>query len=81
MEIVGHSQISITANTYTHVLAALQQDAMAKMDSVFGAQPTVVGTVVPPVPPSTTPTDETPATGPDQDRSTDIWSPRRESNP
>ena len=30
MEILGHSQISITANTYTHVLSALQQEAMRR---------------------------------------------------
>ena len=32
MQILGHSQISLTLNTYTHVLPALQQDAARQMD-------------------------------------------------
>ena len=32
MEILGHSQISLTLNTYTHVSPALQQDAALRMD-------------------------------------------------
>jgi len=32
MEILGHSQISLTLNTYTHVLPALQRDAARQMD-------------------------------------------------
>jgi len=30
METLGHSQISLTLNTYTHVLPALQRDAAAR---------------------------------------------------
>jgi integrase len=33
MEILGHSQISITMNTYTHVLPALGEDAAERMHS------------------------------------------------
>ena len=35
MEWLGHSQIALTANTYTHVMPALQRDAADRMDSIF----------------------------------------------
>jgi hypothetical protein len=35
METLGHSQISLTLNTYSHVLPALQREAAAKMDAVL----------------------------------------------
>jgi integrase len=35
METLGHSQISLTLNTYSHVLPALQRDAATKMDGIF----------------------------------------------
>src|SRR5581483_7235512 len=34
--ILGHSDIATTANIYTHVLPAMQQEAMGKMDSLLG---------------------------------------------
>jgi integrase len=36
METLGHSQISPTMNTYSHVLPALQRDAADKMEGVLG---------------------------------------------
>jgi integrase len=33
MEVLGHSQIALTANTYAHVLENLHDDAAAKMDT------------------------------------------------
>ena len=36
MEILGHSQISLTLNTYSHVLPSLQRDAAALMDAILG---------------------------------------------
>jgi len=33
---VGHSQVSLTLNTYSHVLPALQEDAAAKMNAALG---------------------------------------------
>ncbi len=36
METLGHSQISLTLNTYAHVVPALQRDAAAKMDAILG---------------------------------------------
>jgi integrase len=36
MEVLGHSQVSLTLNTYSHVLPALQKDAAAKMDAILG---------------------------------------------
>ena len=36
METLGHSQISLTMNTYSHVLPALQADAAAKMNAILG---------------------------------------------
>jgi integrase len=35
METLGHSQISLTLNTYSHVLPALQSAAAAKIDAVL----------------------------------------------
>lgn len=32
---LGHSQVSLTLNTYSHVLPALQEDAAAKMDAIL----------------------------------------------
>lgn len=37
METLGHSQISLTLNTYSHVMPALQIDAAAKLDAVFSS--------------------------------------------
>ena len=36
METLGHSQISLTLNTYAHVVPALQRMAAAKMDAILG---------------------------------------------
>jgi integrase len=36
METLGHSQVSLTLNTYSHVLPALQEDAAAKMNAILG---------------------------------------------
>jgi integrase len=35
MEILGHSEIGLTMNTYSHVVPELQRDAAAKMESVL----------------------------------------------
>jgi integrase len=35
-EILGHSQISMTMDVYSHVLPDMQQEAMAKMNNLFG---------------------------------------------
>ena len=35
METLGHSQVSLTLNTYSHVLPALQQDAAARMNAIL----------------------------------------------
>ena len=37
METLGHSTITLTMNTYSHVLPTLQEDAAAAMDRVFSA--------------------------------------------
>jgi hypothetical protein len=34
-ETLGHSQVSLTLNTYSHVLPALHHDAAARMNAVF----------------------------------------------
>jgi integrase len=36
METLGHSRISVTLDTYTHVLPALQRDAADAMDRALG---------------------------------------------
>ena len=35
MEILGHSQIGITLNLYSHVMPELLRDAAVKMDAVL----------------------------------------------
>src|SRR5690348_1274549 len=35
METLGHSQISLTLNTYSHVLPALQNEAADKLDEIL----------------------------------------------
>ncbi len=35
MEILGHSQISLTMNTYSHVVPELQRDAAEKLDALL----------------------------------------------
>lgn len=37
MEILGRGQISLTADTYSHLSMALQREAADKMDALFGA--------------------------------------------
>jgi len=34
---LGHSQIGITMNTYSHVMSALQAEAAEKMDALVGS--------------------------------------------
>lgn len=41
METLGHSQISMTMNTYSHVIPALQREAAGRMDQLL-ARPTTV---------------------------------------
>jgi integrase len=36
MEVLGHSGISVTMNTYAHVLPALRQEPIAAIDELFG---------------------------------------------
>jgi integrase len=40
MELLGHSQISVTMNTYAHVLPETQRDAAAKLDALLGGSGT-----------------------------------------
>jgi integrase len=35
MEVLGHSEIGVTMNTYTHVLAQLREDAADAIDRVL----------------------------------------------
>ena len=37
MEILGHSQINLTMNTYSHVIDDLKREAAAQMDAVLEA--------------------------------------------
>lgn len=41
METLGHSQISLTMNTYAHVIPSLQRDAADRMDEVFSSSQSV----------------------------------------
>ncbi len=38
MELLGHSQISLTMNTYSHVIPQLTREAADKMDAVLAAR-------------------------------------------
>ena len=40
METLGHSQVSLTLDTYSHVLPALQQEAALEMDVVLSSKRT-----------------------------------------
>ncbi len=37
MEVLGHSQISLTANTYQHVVQSLKRGAADRMQALFAA--------------------------------------------
>ena len=37
-ELLGHSQISMTMDTYSHVLPSMQQEAMNKLNEAFRQQ-------------------------------------------
>jgi integrase len=37
-EVLGHSDITLTLRVYSHVLPSMQQEAMNKMDTVFGGK-------------------------------------------
>ena len=36
MDVLGHSQISLTANTYQHVVQSLKERAADRMEAMFG---------------------------------------------
>jgi integrase len=38
METLGHSQIALTLNTYSHVIPALGRAAAEEMDAVLGSR-------------------------------------------
>jgi integrase len=38
MELLGHSQITLTLNTYSHVLPSVRKETAAAMDRVFGGK-------------------------------------------
>lgn len=43
MEVLGHSNIALTMNTYSHVIPDLQREAAAKMDAILaGADPALL---------------------------------------
>jgi integrase len=44
MELLGHSQISLTMNTYSHVVPSLMREAAEKMNVVFGGESEVKAT-------------------------------------
>ena len=43
MEILGHSQISITMNLYSHVIAAMQPEVAARLDAILAPPPASEG--------------------------------------
>ncbi len=38
MDVLGHSQIAVTLNTYSHVIPALKQDAAERLDRLFAVE-------------------------------------------
>lgn len=41
METLGHSQVSLTMNTYSHVASFLGRDAAGREDSILGSKPSL----------------------------------------
>ena len=35
MDLLGHSSIALTMNTYSHVIPAMQREAASQMDAIF----------------------------------------------
>jgi hypothetical protein len=35
MDLLGHSSIALTMNTYSHVIPAMQREAANQMDAIF----------------------------------------------
>jgi hypothetical protein len=46
MELLGHSQIAITMNTYSHVVPALRKDASDRMEALLNPPKSGVATTV-----------------------------------
>ena len=46
MEILGHSQIAVTMNTYSHVIPAMQREVANQMDAILKAPALPVATPV-----------------------------------
>jgi integrase len=44
MDLLGHSQIGVTMNTYSHVVPELRKEAAAQMDAILNPAATVVAT-------------------------------------
>ena len=44
MEILGHSQIAVTMNTYSHVIPAMKQDVADQIDQILTPVATPVAT-------------------------------------
>jgi integrase len=36
MDLLGHSQISLTANTYSHIMPELRREAADRMEAILG---------------------------------------------
>ena len=45
MEILGHSQIAVTMNTYSHVIPAMKQETANRMDAILNPVATSVATL------------------------------------
>jgi hypothetical protein len=45
-EVLGHSQISLTLDTYSHLIPGLGEEAAKKIDTILSADPVVVKVVV-----------------------------------
>jgi integrase len=39
MDILGHSEIAMTMDTYSHVVPELQRDAASRMESILSRSP------------------------------------------
>lgn len=38
MDVLGHSQVAVTMNTYGHVIPAMQQSAAAEIDAALAGE-------------------------------------------
>jgi hypothetical protein len=52
MELLGHSQIAITMNTYSHMVPALRKETANQMDQILNPKPVATSVATKPATPA-----------------------------